>query len=79
MPPVPRGCEALWDAFNEMAHCAGNNGFSRNPVGWQDIAAWQAAHHLTLSGWEAATVIAIDQAVLAAQQSKTPTGEQDGP
>lgn len=74
-PAVPRGCQGLLDAFNDLsaARPQGMGGAGAIPA--SEISAWQHLRGLRLSCWEIDTLTLMDRAVLAAQvkTNRTPT------
>lgn len=55
----------LWETYGDLASARGSNGFAPNPIGWNELAAWQQVCGLTLTPWEAETLIHLDRAVRA--------------
>lgn len=66
VPDLPPQAAHLWDIYAQLAAARGGNGFSPNPIGWADLAAWQQLNGFALSPWEAETLIHIDYAARAA-------------
>lgn len=61
---VPEGGEFLWQIFWELSLARGNNGFSENPLSWQEIREYAALNSLDLGPYDAATLRGMDHAYL---------------
>jgi hypothetical protein len=73
VPPVPAGTQALWAAFCDLnaARLPSSNG-AVSAIALSEIAAWQQLHGVELVSWEVDSILAIDQAALAALSEKAP-------
>lgn len=74
---IPEGGEFLWETFWDLSLSRGNNGFSENPLSWQELHAFAVLNGLDLSPYQAATLRSMDRAYLivraelAAKNTKT--------
>ena len=71
VPPLPAGTQALWAAFCDLNGArlpSASGGISS--IAMSEIAAWQQLHGVDLRSWEVDTILAIDQAALAALSEK---------
>lgn len=60
----------VWDAFEQLAAARGGNGYSLNPIGWQDMLAWQQVTGAQLTPWEAECIVCMDCAARAVTDKK---------
>jgi len=63
-PPLPAGCEELWQVFNELHACRGNFGFGPVRITYADIDSFQRVSGVTLQPWELSAIRKADAAYL---------------
>lgn len=65
IPEMPPMVAHLWDIFGELSVARGSNGFGINAINYREITSWQHLSGVTLTPWEAETLIHLDRAVRA--------------
>ena len=73
MPPLPSGCQLLWDAFLQLHHARGGAGLGPSPISPHDLLAYQQLHDVQFTPWEIDTLQALDRTALAAAARDTKT------
>jgi hypothetical protein len=71
-PPIPAWALHIVEWWGELNAARGGNGMGPNPIGWTDLAAWAALTGTEPSPFEVRTLLALDQAWLAAQSRARP-------
>ena len=69
-PELPPGAEILLDIWMEIAAGRSGGGFRADHLSWQDLDAWCRFSGVKLNGWEAKTLLAMDRAAIAAQNTE---------
>ncbi len=63
VPPVPRECRAVWNAFTALSqHRRASMG--AHALALSDVEAWCRLQGVRLTGWELDTITALDAASL---------------
>lgn len=68
--PVPAAAAALWEAFASLSGTR-PGGMGMAPISFTELAAWQALNGVSLTPWEADTLIEIDRAARAVVAKET--------
>lgn len=63
-PPLPAGCEALWDTFRELHACRGNAGLGPQRITYADIDAYQRVSGFRFAPWQLDAIRQADAAFL---------------
>lgn len=74
LPPIPPGCQVLWEAFLELNGTRASAGMGPCAITYHDILSWQALMGVTLNPWELRVIQALDQVAIksASEQNDKP-------
>lgn len=64
MPMLPFYVKHVWENFLELTRRRKGNGFSPDPLQYNDIDAWARLTKRTLDQWELQTILDIDDEYL---------------
>lgn len=71
-PPLPEGCEALWEHYCALHEARGTAGMGPSPLSWRDLGEWQSFTGLRLAGWQVDAIRKADQAFMADWAERNP-------
>lgn len=63
LPELPLGSSELWTSYQSLAAHRSPGGMETGVLTWPDLQAWQTLMGITLTPWEADTLMSIERAV----------------
>ena len=79
VPPLPNGCEHLWQSFLQLNASRGSNGMGPAAIGPADLLAWQQLQGIALTPWEVGTLFALDACALKASDDAQKAASAQAP